>query len=44
MTAIIRGSKIVLPRGETVDRAGDKVLALAESEKTHLLEEVFGGS
>jgi trk system potassium uptake protein TrkA len=44
LTAIIRDGKIVLPRGETVISAGDKVLALAESQKTHLLEEVLGGS
>ena len=42
LTAVIRGGKIVLPRGETVINAGDKVLALAESQKTQLLEEVFG--
>lgn len=44
LTAIIREGKIVLPRGETVISAGDKVLALAESQKNHLLEEVLGGS
>ncbi len=44
LTAIIRDGKIVLPRGETCISAGDKVLALAESQNTHLLEEVFGGS
>jgi trk system potassium uptake protein TrkA len=43
LTAIIRDGKVVLPRGETFVSAGDKVLALAESPKTHLLEEVFGG-
>jgi trk system potassium uptake protein TrkA len=42
LTAIIRGGQIVLPRGETCVSAGDKVLALAEAQKTHLLEEVFG--
>ena len=43
LTAIIREGKIVLPRGETVISAGDKVLALAESQKCHLLEEFLGG-
>jgi trk system potassium uptake protein TrkA len=43
LTAIIRDGKIVVPRGETVISAGDKVLALAESQAAHLLEEVFGG-
>jgi trk system potassium uptake protein TrkA len=44
LAAIIRAGKIVLPRGETIIEAGDKVLALAESQKNHLLEEVLGGS
>jgi trk system potassium uptake protein TrkA len=44
LTAIIRGDKIVLPRGETVVGADDKVLALAESQKSHLLEEILSGS
>jgi trk system potassium uptake protein TrkA len=44
LTAIIRSGKVVLPRGETVVNAGDKVLALAESQVAHLLEEVFDGA
>jgi trk system potassium uptake protein TrkA len=42
LTAILRNSKVILPRGETRIEAGDKILALAESQHTHLLEEVLG--
>jgi trk system potassium uptake protein TrkA len=44
LTAIIRDGKIVIPRGDTCISTGDKVLALAESQNAHLLEEVFGRS
>jgi trk system potassium uptake protein TrkA len=41
IAAIIRGGKVVLPRGTTIFQAGDEVLAVTDSQGTIMLSELF---
>jgi len=41
--AIVSGGQVVVPRGDTVLRAGDEVLILAKCEDQSALRKVFGG-
>ncbi|MGQ0663853.1 MAG: Trk system potassium transporter TrkA [Pseudomonadota bacterium] len=39
--ALVRGDKVIIPRGDTVARAGDRVILLATSEAVKSVEKMF---
>ncbi|HDP70128.1 MAG TPA: TrkA family potassium uptake protein [Actinobacteria bacterium] len=43
ITSIVRGDKVIIPRGDTVLEAGDSIIALTNIEKEKELKEVLTG-
>ncbi len=41
LTSIVRGSAVVIPRGETIIEAGDRVLVFTKRRSVHKVEQVF---
>jgi len=42
--AILRGTEVIIPRGDVVFAVGDEVLAMVDAESAPELEALFGGT
>jgi trk system potassium uptake protein TrkA len=42
LISVFRGNEVIIPRGETVIKAGDKILALADKDAQAAINALFG--